>query len=179
MAKTIEQNRQKHGAPMLENNTRQQVEKIFLQVSRDAARKKLYAIRAEQEGNSQLARLYRAIALSEETQATRFLLQLRGQIGNSSINIAAAFNREIPALSKRYNQAINVAVETGERAMESAFTQSEKVARIHLNLKKKLDKSPNTERSYHVCRFCGFIMEETAPDTCPICTAAAERFTKA
>ncbi len=161
---------------MLNNQTREEVEKSYLCLSRDAARKKLYAMRAEQDGSPQLARLFRAIAVSEEVQATRFLLQLRGQIGNNSQNTAAAFEKEIPALINQYNQAVLTAAKTDERGMESAFTQSAKVERIHLNLKKKLDKKPGKKTAYHVCGFCGFIMENAAPDTCPICTAPTTRF---
>jgi len=39
----------------MDKSTRIEIEKCFLDVSRAAARKKLYAMRAEQEGNIQLA----------------------------------------------------------------------------------------------------------------------------
>ena len=162
----------------MDKSTRIEIEKCFLDVSRAAARKKLYAMRAEHEGNIQLARLFRAIALSEEAQATRLLLQLRGQTGNSLQNCKNAFEQEIPALKDQYEHAMDIAAATGERAMQSAFSQSAKVQRVHLSLSKKLESNPASKTAYHVCSFCGFIMESHAPDNCPICTAPASRFKK-
>jgi rubrerythrin len=162
----------------MNNTTRRDIEKSFLEVSRGAARKKLYALRAEQDGNKQLARLFRAIAISEETQAIRFLLQLRGQTGSNTQNCKSAFEEEIPGLMDQYERAMDTAAKAGERAMESAFSQSEKVERIHLSLKKKLENNPGKDSPYHVCTFCGFIMENHAPDKCPVCTAPARRFTE-
>lgn len=163
----------------MDSTTRIQIERCFLEVSRGAARKKIYALRAEQDGNKQLAKLFRAIAVSEEAQAIRLLLQLRGQTGTNSQNCRAAFEEEIPSLMEQYERAMDTAAKAGERAMESAFLQSAKVARIHLNLKKKLDSDPAKDSAYHVCTFCGFIMENHAPDKCPICTAPAKRFKEA
>lgn len=160
----------------MDNNTRIQTEKSFLEVSRGAARNKLYALRAEQDGNGQLARLFRAIAFSEEAQALRFLLQLRGQTGKNEQNCTVAFAEEIPGLINHYEKATDIAIQAGERAMESAFSQSAKVSRIHLSLKKKLEKDTAKDSPYNVCSFCGFIMEGRVPDNCPICTAPASRF---
>jgi rubrerythrin len=160
----------------MDNDTRIDIEKSFLEVSRGAARKKLYALRAEQDGNKQLARLFRAIAISEEAQAIRFLIQLRGQTGTNNQNCKSAFEEEIPGLMNQYEQAMDTAAKAGERAMESAFSQSAKVEHIHLSLKKKLENDPGKDSLYHVCTFCGFIMENHAPDKCPICTAPAKRF---
>ncbi len=161
---------------MMDRKTRTQVEKSFLTLSRSSARKKLYALRAEQAGEKQLARLFRAIAASEEAQATRFLLQLRGRTGDNDHNIDTAFNKELPALIQHYQQAAQIAAEAGETAMQSAFTQSSKVSRIQQNLRKKLELDPQKNTSYQVCSFCGFIMEHQAPEHCPVCTAPADRF---
>lgn len=163
----------------MDETTRREVEKSFLEVTRAAARKKLYALRAEQDGESRLARLFRAIAISDEAQATRLLLQLRGQTGTNSQNCKAAFEKEIPNLRQQYEQAMDTAAAAGERAIASLFSQSAKVERIHLSLKKKLETAPTKDTSYHVCSFCGFIMENHAPEKCPICTAPSSRFTDA
>lgn len=155
--------------------TRHHLETVFLEVSRAAARKKIYALRAEQDGKSQLARFFQAIATSEDAQARRFLFQLRGQTQKTGANCVTAFEEEIPDLVARYNGAAETAGKDGERAMEAAFSQSAQVERMHLSLFRKID---NTEKqgAYHICSFCGFIKEEQAPDHCPVCTAAASRF---
>jgi rubrerythrin len=160
----------------MDSATRTEIEKIFLEVSRTAARNKLYAMRAEQDGKTQAARLFRAMAISEEAQAVRFLLQLRGQTGKHAANCSMAFEEELPALITHCEQAQQTAAASGERAMEAAFSHSAKVARIFLGLKKKLDKDSTKSAPYHVCSFCGFTMEGNAPHKCPICTAPAQRF---
>ncbi|MEA3468402.1 MAG: hypothetical protein U9R57_09300 [Thermodesulfobacteriota bacterium] len=162
----------------MDARTRQYTEKIFLNVSRAAARTKIYALRAEQDDNKPLAKLFRAIAISEETQALRLLLQLRGQTGKNEQNCKTAFENEIPSLITDYEEAEETAEKAGERAMQSIFLQSTKVHHIHLNLKKSLDNSSSKDSVYHVCTFCGFIMEDHAPHKCPICTASTSRFTK-
>ena len=156
--------------------TRQQIEDAFLEASRGATRKTIYALRAEREGNRQRAKLFRAIGLSEKAQALRLLLQLRGQTGTNEENCQTAFTEEIPSLLEKYEEAATIAENTGERAMQSAFSQSARVQRMHLSLKKKLDKDSAKDSSYHVCSFCGFIMEDHAPEQCPICTAPSSRF---
>lgn len=162
----------------MDAKTRQHIEATFLEVSRAALRKKLYALRAEQDGEPQLARLFRAIAVSEEAQTSRLLLQLRGQTGSNSQNCQTAFTEEIPQLISHYEEAAETAKNGGEKAMFHAFSQSARVQRKHLSLKRKLEKDSNLETPYHVCGFCGFVMEGEAPETCPICTAPSSRFKK-
>jgi rubrerythrin len=160
----------------MDSKTRQQIEKAFVKVSRAAIRKKVYSLRAEQDGELQLARLFRAIAVSEEAQACRLLIQLRGQTGKNVQNCQAAFTEEIPDLISHYEEAAKIAENGGEKAMSSAFSQSARIQRKHLSLKKKLDKNSGLKNPYHVCGFCGFIMEGDAPTNCPICSAPASRF---
>lgn len=158
----------------------EQLQKICMEMTRGAARKKIYAMRAKQDGNKALASLFAAISSSESAQATRFLIQLRGQTGASAENTVLAFNEEIPATINAYEQAEQLAGEEQEKALHGACSQSARVQRMHLNLKKKLDRTTAEEEegptSYHVCQFCGFIMADKAPDNCPICTAPASRF---
>ena len=156
----------------------QQLQQIFMEMARGAARKKIYALRAEQEGNQALASLFSAISNSESAQANRFLIQLRGQTGSNEANSAMAFDHEIPATINLYEQTEQLAGDIREKAMLGACSQSAKVQRMHLSLKKKLDRQNTHDKttSYHVCQFCGFIMTGKAPENCPICTAPASRF---
>lgn len=160
----------------MDSSTRVEIEKSFLEVSRGAARYKLYALRAEQARQPRFTRLFRAMARSQEAQATRFLLQLRGQIAGNEQNCSVSFDEEIPALTAHFQRAQKIAATAKERAMEAAFSHSAKVSKIFLILQKRAEKDRTCDSSYHVCSFCGFIMEGSAPATCPICTAPKERF---
>ncbi len=156
----------------------EQLQKIFMEMTRGATRKKIYAMRAKQEGNKALASLFLAISNSESAQAARFLIQLRGQTGSNESNSSMAFDHEIPATINLFEQTGQLASDIQEKAMHSACSQSARVQRMHLSLKKKLDRKDTQDNtaSYHVCQFCGFIMEGKAPENCPICTAPASRF---
>ena len=156
----------------------EQLQKIFMEMTRGATRKKIYAMRAKQEGNTALANLFLAISNSESAQAARFLIQLRGQTGSNESNSSMAFDHEIPATINLFEQTGQLASDIQEKAMHSACSQSARVQRMHLSLKKKLDRKDTQDNtaSYHVCQFCGFIMEGKAPENCPICTAPASRF---
>jgi len=156
----------------------EQLQKIFMEMVRGAARKKIYARRAEKEGDKALASLFSAISNSESVQAARFLIQLRGQTGSNESNSSMAFDHEIPVTINIYEQTGQLASDIQEKAMHNACSQSAKVQRMHLSLKQKLDRknTPSSATSYHVCQFCGFIMEGKAPENCPVCTAPASRF---
>ena len=162
----------------MEAQTRHHTEELFLKMSRAAARSKIYAVRAERDGCKQLAKLFHAIAVSENSQAHRLLFQLRGHTGRNEQNCKTAFKEEIPGFIATYEEALITAEKAGERAMQHVFRQSAKVHRIHLNLREKLNNAPSTKSEYHVCTFCGFIMRNQAPEKCPICTAPTSRFTK-
>jgi len=156
----------------------EQLQKIIMEMVRGAARKKIYARRAEKEGDKALAGLFSAISNSESAQAARFLIQLRGQTGSNESNSSMAFDHEIPVTINLYEQTGQLAGNIQEKAMHNACSQSAKVQRLHLSLKQKLDRknTPSNATSYHVCQFCGFIMESKAPENCPVCTAPASRF---
>lgn len=162
---------------------REQLQSVFFETSRGAARKKIFALRARKDGNTALAALFSAISLSESAQARRFLLQLRDHCGNTTANCDQAFTEEIPATISLYETAALHAETIGDKAMHTACSQSARVQRLHLSLKKKLDRRDTNQESgasvsYHVCQFCGFIMEGKTPENCPICTAPASRFTE-
>ncbi|MDO8946943.1 MAG: hypothetical protein Q7U88_07270 [Desulfocapsaceae bacterium] len=163
----------------MDKQLQKQLEELFLAMTRGAARKKIYALRARQEGNKALACLFAAISSSESAQAARFLIQLRGQTGSNEQNCSLAFTDEIPASITLYEKAAGQAGDVHDKAIHSASSQSVRVQRMHLNLKKKLERKSQDKESkvsYHICQFCGFIMADKAPENCPICTAPASRF---
>jgi len=161
---------------------KEQLQQLFLTLTLGSARKKIYALRAKQEGKRDMADLFSAISSSEAAQAARILVQLRGQTGSNEQNCVQAFEQEIPTTIEAYEKTAQLAGDCQDKAMHGACSQSARVQRMHLSLQKKLERRGTPEQnrrpSYHVCRFCGFIMEDKIPDNCPICTAPASRFQK-
>lgn len=149
----------------------------FAEESKAAARNAAFALKAEQEGYSQLARLFRAVADADSVHAHRFLLLMRGKIGNTEENLKAAFQNESKANEEHYPGMVEDAKESS-KAVKKAFTQSMKTDGEHAELyKKAMDHMlANSEIEYYVCQICGHISEGFVPENCPVCQAVRGRF---
>ena len=62
--------------------------------------------------------------------------------------------------------------------MLKAFSQSRNVENGHAELYKKAMNHMLTDRDteYYVCRVCGYVSEDEAPERCPICGAVKGKF---
>ena len=153
-------------------------ETVLLLVARlyqEASRCSIYSLRAVKDGQPQLARLFQAMAESHSRQATRFLLQVRGSIGDTAANIRQAFDRELPALMATFEQLEPLFREQGLKPLALGCRHGLAIARMAQSLQRQLAGQAES-RDYHVCNFCGFISADAPPETCPICTAPKHRF---
>ena len=146
--------------------------------SKAAARNAVFAKKAEMEGYTQIARLFRAVSDAESVHSRRFLMLMRGKIGSTEENLAAAFENEIKANAEEYPKLIREAAEEGQEAAQKAFTHARDVESRHAELYKKAinDMIAERETVYYVCQVCGFIAEDEAPERCPVCDAIKEKF---
>ncbi|MBW2709993.1 MAG: rubrerythrin family protein, partial [Deltaproteobacteria bacterium] len=67
----------------------------FAAESKATIRNEAFAKKAETEGYTQIARLFRAISDAESVHARRYLELMRGKIGSTEENLETAFNNEI------------------------------------------------------------------------------------
>jgi rubrerythrin len=150
----------------------------FAAESKASARNATFAKKAEMEGYSQIARLFRAVSDAESVHAHRYLLMMRGKIGSTEENLEAAFQNEIKANVEEYPKLIKDASAEDNRSALKAFTQARDVESLHADLYKKAlnDMVSDRETDYYVCQVCGYISEDAAPDNCPICGAVKEKF---
>ena len=150
----------------------------FAAESKAAARNAAFAQKAEVEGYSQIARLFRAVSDAESVHARRYLMLMRGKIGSTEENLKAAFENEIRANAEEYPKLIKDAVEEGNRPLEKAFSQSMDVEDRHAELYKKAmnDMLSERETAYYVCQVCGYIAEDNPPENCPVCGAVKGKF---
>ena len=150
----------------------------FAAESKASARNATFAKKAEMEGYSQIARLFRAVSDAESVHAHRYLLMMRGKIGSTEENLEAAFQNEIKANVEEYPKLIKDASAEDNRSALKAFTQARDVESLHADLYKKAlnDMVSDRETDYYVCQVCGYISEDEAPDNCPICGAVKEKF---
>ncbi|MFH1080657.1 MAG: rubrerythrin family protein [Pseudomonadota bacterium] len=139
-----------------------------------------FAVKADQDGFSQAAKLFRAAAEAETVHAHACLRVLKG-IRSTQENLQEAIAGETHEFISMYPVMIEVAKEEGNKEAERSFTFAYEVEKIHARLYQKalnnLD-SAKASYSYYVCPVCGYTSEKEAPETCPICGAKGKMFKK-
>jgi rubrerythrin len=139
-----------------------------------------YAAKADQEGYSQAARLFRAAAEAETVHAHNHLRALKA-VGTTKENLADAVSGETHEFKMMYPEMIAAAKAEGAKEAEQSFSYAIEVEKIHAQLYEKLlQKLDATKENYpyYVCPVCGYTAEKNAPATCPVCGAKGEKFKK-
>jgi rubrerythrin len=151
--------------------------RAFAEESKAAVRNAAFALKADQEGYPQLARLFRAVADAESVHARRFLLLMRGKIRTTEENLSAAFQNEKGAARDAYPDMVKAAA-GASRAVQKAFEQSKDTDEEHVELYQEALKSllAESRATYYVCQICGHINEDFVPENCPVCGAVSGRF---
>lgn len=145
-----------------------------------AFRLKLYAKKADEEGYPQIARLFRAIAQSEEIHGERAFRLLR-EVKSTEENLKASFESETKIAGVAYDKFIKFALDEGNKAAATIFTQSRDVEETHAKLYKEALAHLMEERDtkYYICTVCGYVSDGVLPDECPVCSAKKEAFVEA
>jgi rubrerythrin len=138
-----------------------------------------FAGKAEKEGYTQVAKLFRAAAEAETVHALNHLREL-GEIKSTRENLEAAINGESYEFQNMYPEMIKDAEAEGNKPALRSFNFANEVEKVHAALyKKALDNLGNNETTdYYVCQICGYTAEGSAPDKCPVCNAKSQMFTK-
>ena len=162
----------------MSSKTEKNLAYAFAAESKASVRNSAFARKAEMDGYSQIARLFRAVSDAESVHAHRYLLLMRGKIGSTEENLESAFQNEIKANVEEYPKLIMEAADEGNRAVLKAFSQARDVESFHADLYKKAlnDMVSDRETDYCVCQVCGYIGEDEAPERCPVCNAVKEKF---
>lgn len=152
----------------------------FAAESKAYIRNEAFARKAQLEGYSQMARLFRAVSDAESVHAHRYLMLMRGKIGSTEENLETAFQNEIKANVEEYPKLMKVASEEESEAALKAFSQARDVESRHADLYKRAmnDMLSDRDTDYYVCQVCGYIAEDGAPEECPVCGAVKGKFKK-
>jgi rubrerythrin len=150
----------------------------FVAESQAHLRNLAFAMKAEQEGYPQVAKLFRAIAEAEAVHAFNHL-RLLAAVSGTQDNLESGFERENLAAST-YPQFIREANEEGNTSVATVLTYSRDVEKGHAQLYRKAlaHMMAETETEYYVCQVCGYVSDGVLPDGCPICGAPKEKFRK-
>jgi rubrerythrin len=155
-------------------DTRENLQTAFAGESQ-ASRKYLYfAEKAEQEGQLQAARLFRAASEAETVHARNHLNVLNG-IGPTAANLKAAMQGENYEFTKMYPEFIEKAQAEKDLKAGLSFNWAIQVEKIHFGLYEKTLKAVESGKKAEsklvfVCQNCGNTVEGEAPDKCPICS---------
>jgi rubrerythrin len=139
-----------------------------------------YAVKADQEGFPQVARLFRAAAEAETVHAHNHLRALKA-IGGTKENLKDAVNGETHEFKNMYPGMVAAAKTEGNKDAERSFSYANEVEKIHAQLYQKLlDGLGGAQENYpyYVCPVCGYTAERGAPDTCPVCGTKGSMFKK-
>ncbi len=137
-----------------------------------------FAQKADSEGFTQAARLFRAAAEAETVHAHNHLRVAKGIRGTKE-NLVEAISGETHEFTKMYPEMIDAARAEGNKAAERTFSFANEVEKTHAQLYQKLLDNlggAREEYPYYVCPVCGHTAEGNAPDVCPVCGAKGEVF---
>jgi rubrerythrin len=141
-----------------------------------------FAKKADEEGLTQIAKLFRAAAQSETVHALNHL-KVMGQVKSTVDNLGTAVSGETYEFKKMYPDFIADAQKEGNKPAQVSFDYANKVEQIHAALyQNALDALKNKKEpakaDYWVCPVCGNTFEGSTPDMCPICATPKAKFMK-
>lgn len=154
----------------------------------------IFADIARQEAFTNVERLFRAVAHAEYIHAGdhyRELKHLDGGFvadsmaafgpGNTQKNLALAIAGETFEIHEMYPAYLRVAELQEERGAVRSFEWAYGTEIKHKALFEKAKAAVDTKKdvelgAVQVCALCGYTLEGTAPDKCPLCNAAKDKF---
>lgn len=163
-------------------NTTENLKTSFAGESQANRRYLAFAKEAEEEGFSQIAKLFRAAAEAETIHALNHL-RIIGEVKSTVENLSKAISGETFEFEEMYPEYIEVAKKEGNKQAAWSFTVANRVEKIHAELFNKAVVALKTKKAiektdYYVCGVCGNTVEGTPPEKCPICGAPKEKFFK-
>ena len=138
-----------------------------------------FAKKAEKEGFSNIAKLFRTTAEAERIHAEGHLKAL-DMIATTAENLQAAINGETYEFTKMYPPMVEKANADGHKA-KTMFRFAVEAEEVHANIyakaleavKKGIDLD---ESDFYLCPICGYIELGSAPEKCPVCGALGKVF---
>jgi rubrerythrin len=140
-----------------------------------------FAQAAQDEGLTQIAKLFRAAAQAETVHALAHL-KVMGWPRKTVDNLQEAMSGENYEFTKMYPQFIEEAARENNSPAKMSFTNANRVEEIHYALYSAAMVAAQAGRDLpshpiHVCSVCGnTIQGREVPDRCPICSSARDKF---
>ena len=163
----------------MQEKTEKNVRTAFVGEAKAYFRLLAYAEKAEEEGNPQIALLFRAIAEAERVHATRNLNLMKNiMVKDTDTNLERSFEQEKSISENEYPDFLKDAEDEGEKAAAFVFSQARDAETFHAKLYERaiFQSMKQDVKAFHVCQVCGYVTDKKAPKKCPICGAPEEQF---
>lgn len=139
-----------------------------------------FAAKAESEGYSQIAKLFRAAAAAETVHAHAHLRVMKG-VGDTKQNLQAAIEGEGYEFREMYPAFIQEAEAEGHKPALISFRNANAVEKTHYDLYSNALETLEAGKdlppaAIYVCEVCGHTHVGEAPEKCPVCGAAKSKF---
>jgi rubrerythrin len=140
---------------------------------------KAFAMKAEKEGFTNIAKLFRTTAEAERIHAYGHLKALEG-IASTADNLQAAIDGETFEFTEMYPPMVELAQADGHKA-KTMFKFAVDAEEVHAQIyQKALEAVKNGVdmdiTDFHLCTVCGYIELGSAPEKCPVCGALKKVF---
>ncbi len=139
-----------------------------------------FAKKADADGLTQIAKLFRAAAAAETVHAHNHFRAMDG-VGSTDENLKTAIAGENYEWVTMYPAFIKDAEAESVRRALNSFKFAWEVEKVHEALYRKaltaLEARQNLpEVDYYVCPICGFTHEGPMQGNCPVCKTPADKF---
>ncbi len=140
----------------------------------------IFADKAEEEGFSNIARLFRAIAYAERVHAANHLRALNG-VNLTEENLEVAIQGEDYEVQEMYPAFKTVAELQEEKQAATSMRYALEAEKIHSALYAEAKEAVKSGKDIeigeiYICPVCGHTVVGKPPERCPICGIQGERF---
>lgn len=162
------------------SKTTENLKNAFAGESQANRRYLAYSHKAEEEGQQQVAKLFKAASEAETVHALNHL-RVMGETKSTMDNLAKAISGETFEFKTMYPEFLQEAKNERNQQAAWSFDVANKVEQIHAKLFSEAIEALRKKRElapvdYYVCSVCGNTVEGEAPDKCPICGAPKLKF---
>jgi len=159
--------------------TSENLQHAFAGESQANQKYRAFALKAEQEGLHNIARLFRTTAEAERIHAEGHLKAL-ASIGSTAENLRSAIAGETEEYTSMYPPMLAQAESEGHRAkvMFGFAVQAEAVhAELYKRALEALAQGHDLgESKFYLCPVCGHIEFGVPPERCPVCKTLAAKY---
>lgn len=159
---------------MTDRKTPDNISSAFAAEAKAHFRLLAFARKADEEGYSQIASLFRAIAMAESAHARNHFALLE-KVGTTEENLKLSFEKETYVNDVAYPAFLKDAWAEEDKNAIWFFTKARNSEERHARLYKLALADMMTDRKadFYVCSYCGWVEEGGAPQQCPNCTNPA------